>query len=139
MIPEFLHIAWVEWFSACGSVPRAIPYQRLAPTSRKIAEQTFFSSSAFSIMLVILCTWSTVECLLRNPNRWFGIRFFLSIIGFNLLISNFSNSFDITGNNEIGLYDAASCGGFPGFGIMITSDTFHSLGTYFSLKAALIK
>jgi len=59
--------------------------------------------------------------------------------GFKGLISNFSKSFDITGNNEIGLYDAASCGGFPGFGILITSATFHSLGTYFSLKAALIR
>jgi len=90
-------------------------------------------------MLVILCTWSIVECLPQNPNWWFGIRFFLSIIGFSLLISNFSKSFDVTGNNEIGLYDAASCGGFPGFGIMITSATFHSLGTHFSLKAALIR
>src|SRR5215510_8625742 len=90
-------------------------------------------------MLVILCTWSIVECLLRNPNWWFGIRFFRSMMGFSLLMSNFSNSFDITGNNEIGLYDAASCGGFPGFGIIITSATFHSLGTYFSLKAALIR
>jgi hypothetical protein len=61
------------------------------------------------------------------------------MMGFSLLISNFSNSFDITGNNEIGLYDAASCGGFPGLGIMITCATFHSLGTYFSLKASLIR
>jgi hypothetical protein len=61
------------------------------------------------------------------------------MIGVSLLINNFSKSFDITVNNEIGLYDAASCGGFPGFGIMITSATFHSRGTYFSLKAALIR
>jgi hypothetical protein len=60
------------------------------------------------------------------------------MIGFNLLISNFSKSFDITGNNEIGLYDAASFSVFPGFGIVITSATLHSLGTYFSRKAALI-
>ena len=90
-------------------------------------------------MLVILCTWSIVECLLRNPNWWFGITFFISMIGFNLLISNFSKSFDLTGNNEIGLYDAASCGGFLGFCFMKTSATFHNLGTYFSLKAALIR
>ena len=50
------------------------------------------------------------------------------MVGFSLLISNFSKSFDITGNYEIVLYDAASCGGFPGFGTMITSATFHSLG-----------
>jgi len=61
------------------------------------------------------------------------------MIGFNLLISNFSKSFDLTGNNEIGLYDAASCGGFPGFGIMITFATFHILGACFSPKAALIR
>jgi hypothetical protein len=61
------------------------------------------------------------------------------MIGFNLLIRNFSKSFDITGNNETGLYDAALCGGFPGFGTMVSSATFHSLGTYFSLKAALIR
>ena len=108
-----------------------------SPTSTKIAEQTFFSSSAFSIMLVILYTWSIVECLLRNPNLCFGIRFFLSMIGFSLLISNFSKSYDITGSNEMGLYNAASCGGSSGFGI-VTSATFHSLGTYFSRKAALI-
>ena len=89
-------------------------------------------------MLVILRTWSIVECLLRNLNWWFRIRFFLSMIGFSLLFRNFSKSVDITGSNEIGLYDTASCGGFPGFGIMITSATFHSLRTYFSLKAALI-
>jgi hypothetical protein len=52
------------------------------------------------------------------------------------LISNCSKRFDITGSNEID--DAASCGGFPGFGIVINSATFHSLGTYFSLKTALI-
>jgi len=68
-----------------------------------------------------------------------AIGFFLSMIGFNLLISNFSKSFDIIGNNEIGLYSAASCDGFPGFDIMITSATFRNLATYFSLKAAFIK
>jgi hypothetical protein len=61
------------------------------------------------------------------------------MIGFILLSSNFSNSFDITGNNEIGLYDKVSCGGFPGLGIIITSATFHTPGTYFNLKAALIR
>jgi hypothetical protein len=50
------------------------------------------------------------------------------MIGFSPLISNFSKSFDITGNNEIGLHGAASCGSFPGFGTMITYAAFHSLG-----------
>ena len=67
------------------------------------------------------------------------VPFLLISIGFNLLISNFSKSFNITGNIEIGPYHAASCSGFPGFGITITSATFHRLGTYFRLKAALIK
>jgi hypothetical protein len=63
----------------------------------------------------------------------------LSINGLSLLASNFSNSLEIIGNREIGLYDFASVGGFPGLGIMITSATFQELGTCFNLKTALYK
>ena len=40
---------------------------------------------------------------------------------FNLLRSSFSNNFDGTGNNYIGLKEIASEAGFPGCSIIITS------------------
>jgi hypothetical protein len=51
---------------------------------------------------------------------------FLSSISFNLFSRSFSNNFDIIGSRDIGLYDVDSWSGLPGFGIMMTSATFHS-------------
>ena len=51
------------------------------------------------------------------------------MIGFNLLKKSFSNNLDKVGNSEIGLYEVTSFGGFPGMGIIVTSDTFQRVGT----------
>lgn len=101
---------------------------KVCATLENIVEHTCFFSSAFSITLVILCTW--LECIFLNSNWWSGITFF-SAIGFNLLRSNFSTNFDIMDNRVIGLY-FASLGGFPGL------TTFKLLRTYLYLKDALI-
>jgi hypothetical protein len=60
----------------------------------------------------------------------------ISIKRFN---RRFSNSFDRTGNKDIGLYDVAACCDLPGLEIMMTSATFHNSGTYFRRKDALIR
>jgi hypothetical protein len=44
---------------------------------------------------------------------------------------------DITGRRLIGLYDATSVGGFPGFGIMMTFACFRGAGQYSNLIMAL--
>lgn len=44
-------------------------------TSRKTAEQIFFSSKFFSMMSVIRCIWSIMKCSFRNPNWWGGINY----------------------------------------------------------------
>ena len=41
---------------------------------------------------------------------------------------SFSNNLDIVGRSEIGLYEVTSFGGFPGLGIIITSDTCQRVG-----------
>jgi len=51
---------------------------------------------------------------------------FSSMIGFNLFNRSFLNNLDIIGSKDIGLYDVVLWGGLPGFGIMMTSATFHS-------------
>jgi hypothetical protein len=45
---------------------------------------------------------------------------------FNLFSRSFSNNFDIICSRDIGLHDVDSWGGLPGFGLMMTSATFHS-------------
>ena len=67
-----------------------------------------------------------------------GWDFFPSMTGFNLFNRSFSNNFDIIGSKDIGLYDDVSWGGLPDFGIMTTSATFHSWGTYFKQNDVLI-
>ena len=73
-----------------------------------------------------------------KPSRWEVRSCLSSITGFSLFNRIFSNSFVVVGRREIGLYEAVSFKGLPGFGIMITSDTFHCLGTYLILNSALI-
>ena len=41
----------------------------------------------------------------------------------------FSNNLDKVGRSEVGLSEVTSFGGFPGLGIIITSDTFQRVGT----------
>ena len=69
-------------------------------TSGKIVEQSAFSSNAFSVILVVLCTWSIGECLCLNPDRWYGINVFLSIMRFNKM----SGNLEVVDNKGIGLY-----------------------------------
>jgi hypothetical protein len=59
-----------------------------------------------------------------------GIIFSLSITICNRFNKVFSNAFEIIGSKDIGRYEVVSCGGLPGFEIIITYATFHILGTY---------
>lgn len=64
----------------------------------------FFSSIVLSITVVILRAWSIVECLFLKPNRCVGVVCCSSSsICFNLVRISLSNSFDSSGNNDIGL------------------------------------
>jgi hypothetical protein len=56
------------------------------------------------------------------------MRFFLVITDFILINNSFSNSFDIIGSEDIGLYESTLLGGLPGFKIISTSAIFHILG-----------
>lgn len=62
-----------------------------------------------------------------------------SIIGFSLFSNSFSNSLEMIGNNDIGLYDLTSFKGLPGLQHNNLCHFPQTLGTYFSLNAALIK
>ena len=82
-------------------------------------------------------TYRGVLMLEPKPVIWNAI--FSSMIGFNLFNRSLLNNFDIIGSRDIGLYDVVWWGGLPGFGIMTTSATFHSCGTYFKRNDALIR
>ena len=111
----------------------ARPYQMPGP-SRNTEVHIFFSSRDFSVTFMILWTCSVVECLLRKPNWWVGIKFFSFIIGLSLFKSSFSKTFDI-----VGLYDEIVCDSLPGLGSIIISATLHISGTYFMKKVALMR
>ena len=78
-------------------------------------------------------------CLMKVPKKFcfvVSMCTLLNSIGVRSLSTSFSNSFDMIGNKEMGLYEETSFTGFPGFGTIITSAAFHWVGTYFSLRAA---
>src|SRR6266576_6744610 len=60
-----------------------------------------------------------------------------SISGLRRLRSSFSNSLEIDGRSDIGLYDDTSFGGFPGFCSIMICATLNASGTCFSHRHAL--
>jgi len=95
------------WFCEVGLHAISNAYK----TSRKAAVQYLPASISIFIFLIILCIYSMVAYLCRNPIWWLGIIFCLSIISKSLDNRSFSNNFDKTGSKLIGLYDSASSAG----------------------------
>src|SRR6266550_6654142 len=60
-----------------------------------------------------------------------------SISGLRRLRRSFSNSLEIDGSSDIGLYDDTSFGGFPGFCSIMICATLNASGTCFSRRHAL--
>jgi len=75
-----LNIAW-NFFGRCCWIldrrPSCYTLSKACDTSRNTAEQYFLASKAKVILFVILWICSTVTCLLRKPNWWFGLVSFL--------------------------------------------------------------
>jgi uncharacterized membrane protein len=83
----------------------------------KNTEQYFPASKAKVILFIILWICSIIACLLKSQTLLFGL--FSTIISIIFWRSNFSNSFDMTGNKLISLYGLMSTGSLFGFGIII--------------------
>src|SRR6266550_2980956 len=62
-----------------------------------------------------------------------------SISGLRRLRSSFSNSLEINGRSDIGLYDDTSFGGFPSFWSIMICAILKAKGTWLSLRHALNK
>lgn len=70
------------------------------------------------------------ECLFRSPNWCSGMSCLTSINDFNQFKRSFSNNFDKLGRSDIGLYEVACSGAYPGVISIITRAHFHCLRTH---------
>lgn len=80
-----------------------------------------------------------IYCKITFSEWWLGIRFPSSIIGFIFFSKTVSNSFDdITGNNEIGLYEKVYWGILSG-GYQCYFCNFPHFGYVLQLKCSIIR